>query len=109
MLSPVWEYAANFIPSTVAPNVITLAGFVCTLQVHTHTHSLHMSYAYSLPRALSAAAREMQRLPLCVCTYICNYVYLCVRVCTCVCTCVGVCVRLCTCVCFGEYVCEYYV
>jgi len=33
LLSPVWEYAAGHIPITVAPNVITLAGFTCTLQV----------------------------------------------------------------------------
>ena len=33
LLSPVWCYADRFIPPTVAPNVITLGGFVCTLQV----------------------------------------------------------------------------
>ena len=33
VLSPVWEWAATFIPITVAPNVITLGGFACTLQV----------------------------------------------------------------------------
>lgn len=33
LLSPIWQYAASFIPITVAPNVITLAGFTCTLQV----------------------------------------------------------------------------
>ena len=33
LLSPVWCYAARFIPPTFAPNVITLGGFVCTLQV----------------------------------------------------------------------------
>ena len=33
LLSPLWELAANYIPPTVAPNVITLAGFMCNLQV----------------------------------------------------------------------------
>jgi len=42
VLSPVWEYAADFIPVTVAPNVITLAGFVCTLQAYYLTY-FHMN------------------------------------------------------------------
>jgi hypothetical protein len=33
LLNPIWNHAARFIPQTVAPNVITLAGFTCTLQV----------------------------------------------------------------------------
>lgn len=32
-LNPFWEWAASLIPPTVAPNVLTLAGFTCTLQV----------------------------------------------------------------------------
>mmetsp|Transcript_45493 Transcript_45493/g.73295 ORF Transcript_45493/g.73295 Transcript_45493/m.73295 type:complete len:516 (-) Transcript_45493:344-1891(-) len=38
LLSPVWEYAAGHIPITVAPNVITLAGFTCTLQAYYLTY-----------------------------------------------------------------------
>eukprot|EP00288_Rhodomonas_lens_P019588 CAMPEP_0177690858 /NCGR_PEP_ID=MMETSP0484_2-20121128/993_1 /TAXON_ID=354590 /ORGANISM="Rhodomonas lens, Strain RHODO" /LENGTH=519 /DNA_ID=CAMNT_0019201435 /DNA_START=134 /DNA_END=1690 /DNA_ORIENTATION=+ len=33
-LNPFWEWAASLIPPTVAPNVLTLAGFTCTLQAY---------------------------------------------------------------------------
>ena len=31
LLNPFWSWLANFIPASVAPNVITLAGFICQL------------------------------------------------------------------------------
>ena len=31
LLNPFWTWLASFIPASVAPNVITLAGFICQL------------------------------------------------------------------------------
>jgi hypothetical protein len=31
LLSPFWTWLASFIPASIAPNVITLAGFICQL------------------------------------------------------------------------------
>jgi len=32
LFTPLWNYLLQFIPETVAPNVITLAGFICLIQ-----------------------------------------------------------------------------
>ncbi|EKX32318.1 hypothetical protein GUITHDRAFT_121513 [Guillardia theta CCMP2712] len=34
VLSPFWDWVASLVPRTVAPNILTLAGFTCTLQAY---------------------------------------------------------------------------
>jgi hypothetical protein len=44
ILSPFWEAVARVVPSNVAPNVLTLAGLLCTIQ------AFYLCYSYMAAR-----------------------------------------------------------
>lgn len=52
ILSPLWEAIANLVPGSVAPNVLSLAGLLCTIQAF----YLCLSYMTSNPRLVCVAA-----------------------------------------------------
>ena len=55
ILSPFWEAVAHVVPSNVAPNVLTLAGLLCTIQAF----YLCYSYMAARPQLVTVAAAAL--------------------------------------------------
>lgn len=55
LLNPFWTWLAQFIPASIAPNVITLAGFICQLLAFWVSDPSVVQWIGSKTSAISAA------------------------------------------------------
>ena len=60
LLNPFWTWLAQFIPASIAPNVITLAGFICQLLAFWVSDPSVVQWIGSKTSAISAAVETSQ-------------------------------------------------